>query len=108
MRRRDSGDGLVTGKVDGTGRAPPAGSSFCGHKTPFRRRHMILSGIWETRHMVIFILSFLGIVIAYLTAETAERRGRSMKAWMWLGLIFGPFAWLTVALLPSIRKEQTV
>jgi hypothetical protein len=31
-----------------------------------------------------------------------------MKAWMWLGLIFGPFAWLTVALLPPIGKEETV
>jgi hypothetical protein len=58
--------------------------------------------------MVIVILSFIGIVMAYLTADTAQRRGRSVKAWMWLGLIFGPFAWLTVALLPSIRKEGTV
>ena len=59
--------------------------------------------------VIILILSFLGIVIAYLTADTAQRRGRSVKAWMWLGLIFGPFAWLTVALLPSVgKKEQTV
>ncbi len=52
--------------------------------------------------VIILILSFLGIVIAYLTADTAQRRGR----WMWLGLIFGPFAWPTVALLPSIEKEE--
>jgi hypothetical protein len=58
--------------------------------------------------VITLILSFLGIVIAYLTADTAQRRGRSVKAWMWLGLIFGPFAWLTVALLPSIEKEETV
>lgn len=58
--------------------------------------------------VIILILSFLGIVIAYLTADTAQRRGRSVKAWMWLGLIFGPFAWLAVALLPSIRREETV
>jgi hypothetical protein len=58
--------------------------------------------------LVIFILSFLNIVIALLTVQTAERRGRSVKAWMWLGLVFGPFAWLTVALLPSIRKEGAV
>jgi predicted PurR-regulated permease PerM len=55
-----------------------------------------------------FILYVLNIMIAYLTAKSAERRGRSVSAWMWLGLIFGPFAWLTVALLPSIRKERTV
>jgi hypothetical protein len=58
--------------------------------------------------VIILILSFLGIVIAYLTADTAQRRGRSVKAWMWLGLIFGPLAWLAVALLPSIKREETV
>jgi hypothetical protein len=58
--------------------------------------------------VAIFILSFLNIVIALLTIQTAERHGRSVKAWMWLGLVFGPFAWLTAALLPSIRKEGTV
>jgi hypothetical protein len=55
--------------------------------------------------VVIFILAFLNIVIALLTVQTAERRGRSVKAWMWLGVSFGPLAWLTVALLPAIRKE---
>ena len=55
--------------------------------------------------MVIFILAFLNIVIALLTVQTAERRGRSVKAWMWLGVSFGPLAWLTVALLPAVRKE---
>jgi hypothetical protein len=58
--------------------------------------------------VMMFILYFLGIVIAYLTAVTAQRRGRSVKAWMWLGLIFGPFAWLIVALLPSVGKVETV
>ena len=58
--------------------------------------------------VIILLLSFLGIVIAYLTADTAQRRGRSVKAWMWLGLIFGPFAWLIVALLPSVGKVETV
>jgi hypothetical protein len=55
-----------------------------------------------------FILVVLNLVTAYLSFRTAERRGRSVKAWMWLGILFGPFAWLTVALLPSIRKERTV
>lgn len=57
--------------------------------------------------VIIVILTFVGIVIAYLTADTAQRRGRSVKTWMWLGLIFGPFAWLAVVLLPPIRKEET-
>ena len=55
-----------------------------------------------------FILVVLNLVTAYLSFRTAERRGRSVKAWMWLGILFGPFAWLTVALLPPIRKERTV
>jgi hypothetical protein len=46
---------------------------------------------------------FLNIVIVHLTARAARRRGRSVKAWMWLGVIFGPLAWLTVALLPAKR-----
>jgi hypothetical protein len=25
---------------------------------------------------------------------------------MWLGIFFGPFAWLTVALLPSINTQS--
>ncbi|MCW3477841.1 hypothetical protein [Limobrevibacterium gyesilva] len=58
--------------------------------------------------MVTFILVVLNIVTACLSFRTAERRGRSVKAWMWLGILFGPFALLTVALLPSIRKEGTV
>jgi hypothetical protein len=57
--------------------------------------------------MDIYLL-VLNVAIAYLTVLTAERRGRSVKAWAWLGVIFGPFAWLTVALLPPIRKELTV
>lgn len=55
--------------------------------------------------MVTFILAFLNIVIACMTSDTAARRGRSAKIWLSLGLIFGPFAWLAVALLPAIRKD---
>jgi hypothetical protein len=68
---------------------------------------MMVSGIWE-RDMVEFVVWVLSIATACLTVQTAERRGRSVEAWMWLGILFGPFAWLTVALLPSIRKERTV
>jgi predicted PurR-regulated permease PerM len=55
-----------------------------------------------------FMLFVLNIVTAYLSSRTAERRARSVKAWICLGILFGPFAWLTVALLPAIRKEGTV
>ena len=55
-----------------------------------------------------FILVVINIVTAYLSLRTAERRGRSVRAWIWLGILFGPFAWLTVALLPPIRSEARV
>jgi hypothetical protein len=52
-----------------------------------------------------FIVFALSIWIAWLTIQTARRRGRSVTAWMWLAILFGPFAWLAVAMLPSIRKN---
>jgi hypothetical protein len=35
-----------------------------------------------------------------LSGWIAERRGRSIKLWCWMGFIFGPIAPLVVALLP--------
>ena len=52
------------------------------------------------------ILFALGIWIALKTMQAAKRRGRSVTAWMWLAILFGPFAWLAVAMLPSVRKED--
>ena len=52
-------------------------------------------------HMLTPILVALNLLTAYLTFRTAERRGRSIRAWTWFGLLFGPLAWLTVALLPA-------
>jgi hypothetical protein len=56
-------------------------------------------------YLFTFIVSAVSIWIALLTRETAQRRGRSAKLWLGLGIIFGPFAWLAVALLP--RKQRT-
>jgi hypothetical protein len=44
-------------------------------------------------------------VSIYLSGWIAERRGRSVKLWCWLGAIFGPFATLAVALLPPVRES---
>ena len=54
------------------------------------------------------ILFAFNIWTAVMSLRTAERRGRSWRVWMWLGIFFGPLAWLTVALLPAVRKEQAV
>jgi hypothetical protein len=56
----------------------------------------------------------LGVVFAifwmcvwtYLTTRVAERRGRSVKTWIWLGAFFGPFALVTVLLLPSLQPQD--
>jgi hypothetical protein len=50
------------------------------------------------------ILFALNIWTAVMSLRTAERRGRSGNVWMWLGILFGPFAWAAVALLPPVRK----
>ena len=52
-----------------------------------------------------FIVFAVSIWIAWITMQTAKKRGRSATAWMWLGILFGPFAWLAVALLPTPRLK---
>jgi hypothetical protein len=54
--------------------------------------------------MLIVIFAVLNIATAYMTCRAAESRGRSVKAWIWLGVLFGPFAWLAVVLLPPLQK----
>jgi uncharacterized membrane protein len=55
--------------------------------------------------LIAFIVFAVSVWIVLLTNQTARRRGRSVRAWMWLAILFGPFAWLAVVLLPSIRKN---
>ena len=47
------------------------------------------------------IVIALAAVCCFLCGWIAETRGRSIKAWVWLGAIFGPFALLLVATLAS-------
>jgi hypothetical protein len=39
-----------------------------------------------------------------LSGWIAERRGRSIKLWCWMGFIFGPIAPLVIALLPPASE----
>jgi H+/Cl- antiporter ClcA len=55
--------------------------------------------------LIAFTVFAVSIWIVWLTNQTARRRGRSVRAWMWLAILFGPFAWLAVVLLPSIREN---
>jgi hypothetical protein len=51
-----------------------------------------------------WLLLLVNVVTMYLSGQLALRRGRSLKNWLWLGAIFGPFALVTVALLPPHQK----
>ena len=55
--------------------------------------------------LIAFVVFAVSIWIAWLTIQAARKRGRSVRAWMWLAIVFGPFAWLAVVLLPSVRKN---
>ena len=55
--------------------------------------------------LIAFVVFAISIWIAWLTIQAARKRGRSVRAWTWLASVFGPFAWLAVVLLPSIRKN---
>ena len=62
--------------------------------------------------MIVFVSVFLLlwfcwfslVVCPDLSGRIAERRGRSIKLWWWMGLIFGPIAPLVVALLPPASE----
>ena len=56
--------------------------------------------------LIAFVVFAVSIWIAWLTIQAARKRGRSVRAWMWLAIVFGPFAWLAVVMLPSIQKNQ--
>ena len=55
---------------------------------------------------MIYLLSALTLNVAmtYFCGQVALHRGRSVKPWLWLGALFGPFALVIVALLPSRQK----
>ena len=53
------------------------------------------------------IVLMITVLCAYLTGEAAMRRGHKVKAWYWMGAIFGPFALIAVYLLPRPQNKAT-
>ena len=54
------------------------------------------------------VVIVLAIACCYLCGRLAGHRGRSIRAWVWLGAIFGPLALLLVAALAPVgRKTST-
>jgi hypothetical protein len=49
-------------------------------------------------------LLLLAVVFAALCGTIAHKKGRNTAGWAFLGLLFGPFTLLVVALLPT-RKQ---
>jgi hypothetical protein len=47
----------------------------------------------------------LAVLCCSLCGHIAKRRGRSIRAWVWLGAIFGPVALLLLVLLPAHLRE---
>jgi hypothetical protein len=54
--------------------------------------------------MIGLVWVFLFAACIVLPGWIAERRGRSVKLWCWVGFIFGPIAALVVALLPPASE----
>jgi hypothetical protein len=50
--------------------------------------------------MAWFLLTALFVVSTYLAGEAAKRRGLSVKAWYWMGVVFGPLALIAITLMP--------
>jgi len=53
----------------------------------------------------VVIVLMITVLCAYLSGEAAVRRGHRVKAWYWMGALFGPFALIAVFLLPRSRNK---
>jgi hypothetical protein len=53
------------------------------------------------------IVLMITVLCAYLTGKVAVARGHAVKAWYWMGALFGPFALIAVILLPRSHKNMT-
>jgi hypothetical protein len=53
----------------------------------------------------IAILVFVACM--YFSGQIASRKGRSLKAWLWLAAVFGPVALIAVAVLPRLQRTAT-
>jgi hypothetical protein len=54
--------------------------------------------------LLLWLCWLLLVVCPDLSGRIAERRGRSIRLWWWMAIIFGPIAPLVVALLPPANQ----
>ena len=55
----------------------------------------------------VVIVLMITVLCAYLSGEVAVSRGYRVKAWYWMGALFGPFVVIAVFLLPPLHKKAT-
>jgi hypothetical protein len=56
---------------------------------------------------VTFALLMVGTIISiFLAGRIAERRGRSFKAWAWIGALIGPLALPLIFLFPNLHRRN--
>lgn len=44
------------------------------------------------------------VAFIYLAARTAERRGRSVRAWAWIAALVGPLALPLILVFPNLHR----
>src|SRR5262245_11324676 len=70
--------------------------------TPSSRKLSFASLLRVEDHMIGYVVLLpLFAACIPLCGWIAQRRGRSIKLWCWMGAIFGPIAPVAVALLPA-------
>jgi MFS family permease len=83
---------------------PPVPSDSMSQFTPSLCKLSFPTPTRVEDHMIDLAWVFFTILLFAcipLSGWIAERRGRSIKFWCWMGFIFGPIAPLVVALLPA-------
>jgi hypothetical protein len=92
---------LLLCATDGVAERSPA-SGLSSRKlsfvTPTRVEAQVISFV--SVFLLLWFCWLTFVVCPDLSGRIAERRGRSIRLWWWMGLIFGPIAPLVVAVLP--------
>lgn len=52
--------------------------------------------------------AFFWVLMGGFCAYVAQKKGRDMIIWFFLGMLFGIFALLTLLILPPVKEEQAV
>ncbi len=76
------------------------------HVMPVASAFLAMFALWAP----ILVIFFWCIFVPCVAATLAQAKGRLAVGWAFLGLLFGPFAWIVTALpplppLPLLKEE---